>query len=381
MIKFKLSCSENCYLQNNRTHIQKNPVYLSDKLKISNVIFCFTYHKSVMTSKEIKKIFNRFNEMSIMIIGDVMIDSYLWGRVERISPEAPIPIVYVTKRENRPGGAANVALNVQALGARPILCSVIGNDQQKDLYMQLMREKGMDTGGILSMDDRTTTVKTRILGSNQQLMRVDEENNEKINKNTEKKFIDIIRSIISSVKTDAIIFEDYDKGVITSKIVSEVLEMADKKGIPVTADPKKRNFSHYRNIDLFTPNLQELSEGLKMDIPRYDMEAISQAALKLQDINNIRYLLVTLSEMGIYLTSNGRGKLIPAEILDIADVSGAGDTVISVATACLTAGMEPEELAMVANLAGGLVCDKLGVVPVDKQLLMEETLALFKKGS
>ena len=334
-----------------------------------------------MTSKEIKKIFNRFNEMSIMIIGDVMIDSYLWGRVERISPEAPIPIVYVTKRENRPGGAANVALNVQALGAKPILCSVIGNDERKDLYMELMREKGMDTGGILSMDDRTTTVKTRILGSNQQLMRVDEENNEKINKNTEKKFIDLIRSIISSVKTDAIIFEDYDKGVITSKIVSEVLEMAGKKGIPVTADPKKRNFSHYRNIDLFTPNLQELSEGLKMDIPRYDMEVISQAALKLQDINNIRYLLVTLSEMGIYLTSNGRGKLIPAEILDIADVSGAGDTVISVATACLAAGMEPEKLAMMANLAGGLVCDKLGVVPVDKQMLMEETLALFKKDS
>ena len=332
-----------------------------------------------MTSKEIKNIFNRFNGMNIMIIGDVMIDSYLWGRVERISPEAPIPIVYVTKRENRPGGAANVALNVQALGARPILCSIIGNDERKDLYMELMREKGLDERGILTLEDRTTTVKTRIIGSNQQLLRVDEESNEKIHKNAEKEFIDLIRSIFSTVRTDAIIFEDYDKGVITSKIVNEVLEMAGKKGIPVTADPKKRNFSYYRNIDLFTPNLTEMSEGLKIDIPRNDMEAISRAALRLQEMNIIRYLLVTLSEMGIYLTYNGKGKLIPAEIVDIADVSGAGDTVISVATACLAAGMEPEKLAMVANLAGGLVCDKLGVVPVDKQMLMEETLALFKK--
>lgn len=322
--------------------------------------------------------FSRFKDLNIMIIGDVMIDSYLWGKVERISPEAPIPIVSVTKRESRLGGAANVALNIQSLGANPVLCSVTGNDDRRDMFLQLMKEKGMDTSGILTGDDRKTTVKTRVIGSTQQLLRVDEENSEKIGRTSEKHFIENILKILSSRKIDAVIFEDYDKGVITPAVINETVEAAGKKKIPVTADPKKRNFSHYRGLDLFTPNLKELAEGLRTDISKGDIESISQAAARLQESATIKYLMVTLSEMGIYLRYKKKGKLIPTEVRGIADVSGAGDTVISVATACLAAGAGPEEMTVIANLAGGLVCGKVGVVPIDREHLLDETLLLFK---
>jgi D-glycero-beta-D-manno-heptose-7-phosphate kinase len=325
----------------------------------------------------IKKIFDQFNSMTIMVIGDVMIDAYMWGKVERISPEAPIPIVSVSKKENRPGGAANVALNIQSMGARPVLCSIIGSDPQGDLYLRLMREKKMETAGIMVRDDRTTTVKTRIIGSKQQLLRVDEENNSIICEDAGSDFITHIGNLINTQKPDAIIFEDYDKGVITPDVITRVLAMAHEKGIPVSADPKKRNFNHYRNIDLFTPNLRELSEGLLIDIPKSDIGMISRGAGQLQQANGIKYLMVTLSELGIYLHHDGRGQLVPAEARDIADVSGAGDTVISVATVCLAAGMDPGQLTRVANLAGGLVCGKIGVVPVDKQQLLNEALRIF----
>ncbi len=332
-----------------------------------------------MTKKEIQEVFDRFGKLNIMIIGDVMIDSYMWGSVDRISPEAPIPIVSVTKRENRPGGAANVALNIQSLGATPFLCSITGNDPGKEIFMELMREKQLSTEGILVRDDRKTTGKTRVIGNSQHLLRVDEEDNEIIGKSAEKQFITLIRSVLSSVRTDAIIFEDYDKGVITPGVIREVLSLAAEKKIFVSADPKKRNFNQYRNIDLFKPNLKEMAAGLKTELPGNKMDKISEAARKLQETGNIRYLLITLSEMGIYLRHGGEGKLFPAETLDVADVSGAGDTVISVATACMAAGMRAEETAMVANLAGGLVCGKVGVVPVDRQGLLEETLKLFSR--
>jgi D-glycero-beta-D-manno-heptose-7-phosphate kinase len=332
-----------------------------------------------VTSEEIKEMFSRFSEMNIMIIGDVMIDSYMWGRVERISPEAPIPIVTVSKRENRLGGAANVALNIQSLGARPLLCSVIGNDERKDLFMDLLMEKNMDTSGIMLSNDRVTTVKTRVIGSNQQLLRVDEENGDSISENSELEFIGLVDSLMSKFKIDAVIFEDYDKGVITPTIISKTLALAKEKGILVTADPKKRNFCNYNGIDLFTPNLKEVADGLRIDNPRGNLTAIEKAATELQEAQNIGCLLVTLAEMGIYFRCETMGSLVPAEIRDIADVSGAGDTVISVATTCMVAGAGPEITTIVANLAGGLVCEKVGVVPINKKLLLKETLELFNR--
>jgi D-glycero-beta-D-manno-heptose-7-phosphate kinase len=330
-----------------------------------------------VTAKEIQQVFDRINGMKIMVIGDVMVDSYYWGRVERISPEAPIPVVSVTRKENRPGGAANVALNLQSLGAVPHLCSVIGDDPGKDVFMELLKQNHLPAGGILVNRKRKTTGKTRIIGSNQHLLRVDEEENGTIDTDTEEQFIDLIRSVISSVRIEAVIFEDYDKGVITPGVINTVRSIAAEKRIIVSADPKKRNFQLYRNIDLFKPNLKEMAEGMKMDTDRSDLAAISEAARRLQESASIRYLLITLSEMGIYLRHDGKGNLFPAEKRDIADVSGAGDTVISVATACLAAGAEPENAAIMANLAGGLVCGKVGVVPVDRGQLLEETLKYF----
>jgi D-glycero-beta-D-manno-heptose-7-phosphate kinase len=335
------------------------------------------YYQDKVSGSEIREMFDRFRGLKIMIIGDVMIDAYMWGKVERISPEAPIPIVSVSKRESRPGGAANVALNVRSLGATPLLCSVIGNDAKKDVFMELMLDIGMDTSGIMVSDGRKTTQKTRIISSNQQLLRVDEENNEPIGRTIEEQFNTMVENLFSTHKIDAVIFEDYDKGVITPLIIEKTLISAKKRGIPVTADPKKRNFCNYTNIDLFTPNLKEMADGLKMDIPGKDFGIIAQAAHTLQEMNNIRYLLVTLSEMGIYLRHAGKGTLVPTEVRDIADVSGAGDTVISVATACLATGACPGIITMVANLAGGLVCEKVGVVPIDRIMLLEETMHLF----
>ncbi len=334
-----------------------------------------------VNSKEIKQVFNRFNGMNIVIIGDVMVDSYMWGRVDRISPEAPIPIVSANKREDRPGGAANVALNVQALGANPILCSVTGDDTHRQLFLELMEEKRLDSSGILADSNRRTTVKTRIISGNQQLIRVDEEVNDKIDRPTEKKLIELIRRLLCSEKIDAVIFEDYDKGVITPSLIGEVRDITADRGILLTADPKKRNFGHYKNLDLFTPNLKELSEGLRMDIERTDLEGIEGGARKLQEANNIRYLLVTLSERGIYLRHDGEGTVVPTEVRDVADVSGAGDTVIAVATACLAAGCSARNMTMVANLAGGQVIEKVGVIPVNKEHLLQETLALFARRS
>lgn len=335
------------------------------------------YYLCFVNSREIKQIFSRFDGMKILIIGDVMLDSYMWGSVERISPEAPIPIVSVSKKENRPGGAANVALNVQSLGATPLLFSVTGNDSENELFLRIMETKGLDTSGILPDLQRKTTVKTRVISSNQQLLRIDEELSEKIGRSTERKLLEMIRGRIMSEKIDAIIFEDYDKGVITPSIISEVTVMAGEKTIPVAADPKKRNFGHYKNLDLFTPNLKELSEGLRMDIDRNDLESIERGARRLQEGSRIRNLMVTLSEKGIYLRHNDGGLLVPTEVRDVADVSGAGDTVIAVAAACLATGCGPRHMAMIANLAGGQVCEKVGVVPVNRKQLIEETLALF----
>jgi D-glycero-beta-D-manno-heptose-7-phosphate kinase len=330
-----------------------------------------------VTTKKIHEVFDRINGMNIMVIGDVMVDSYFWGKVDRISPEAPIPVVSVTRKENRPGGAANVALNLQSLGAVAHLCSVVGNDAGKDVFMNLMGQNQLPAGGILVSGNRKTTVKTRIIGSNQHLLRVDEEENGMIDADTEQQFIDLVRSVLSSVKIEAVIFEDYDKGVITPRIISTVRTIAKERKIIIAADPKKRNFHLYRDIDLFKPNLKEMADGMKMDTERTDLAAISEAARRLQESANIRYLVITLSEMGIFLRHGGEGSIFPAAKLDIADVSGAGDTVISVATSCLAAGAGPENAAVMANLAGGLVCGRVGVVPVERDKLIEETLRYF----
>jgi len=326
---------------------------------------------------DIKSIFDSFNQFNILIIGDVMIDSYMWGKVNRISPEAPVPIIMSTKQENRLGGAANVALNVQALGANPILCSVIGKDAKSKTFYSLLKKRKLTDEGIFEDDSRKTTVKTRIIADNQQLLRVDEEMDKELTKETETKFINHILTILSDQPINAIIFEDYDKGCITPELIRSIVEFANKKNIPTLVDPKKRNFMEYKNVTLFKPNFKELVEGSKIDIPKGDFDGIFKASQKLHNELKSKYLLITLSELGVFISYNGSFKTIPAEIRDIADVSGAGDTLIGTASLCLAAKLDPELIAGISNLAGGLVCEKVGVVPINKDQLLEESLEKF----
>jgi D-glycero-beta-D-manno-heptose-7-phosphate kinase len=326
--------------------------------------------------EQIQKIFESFNGKHILVIGDVMIDTYLQGKVNRISPEAPVPIVTIEKKERRLGGAANVALNLQALGATPILCSVIGVDYDGEQFLDLMKKQKLNPKLILKSRDRVTTNKTRIIGNNYQMLRVDEEDDYNISIKETDTLLQFISFLILTDPIDAIIFEDYDKGVITTRLIQKVVELANKKGIPTIADPKKKNFNHYKGITLFKPNLKELKEGTKSEINVNNQKDFEKAVNSLRIKLKATTALITLSERGIYTNSRLVKALIPAHIRNIADVSGAGDTVVSVAALCLACEMHPIAIASIANLAGGLVCEQVGVMPVNKEALLIETLQL-----
>lgn len=326
--------------------------------------------------KNISETIDSFSRHNVLIIGDVMIDSYLWGKVERISPEAPVPVLTWTGQENRLGGAANVALNIQALGAKPILCSVIGSDDRAKLFYDLLEEQGMTRAGILEDSSRMTTIKTRMLSTNQQLLRVDREIDKPLAPALEGQFISHIEKVISENTISVIIFQDYDKGSITPEIIKSITKTAKSKNIPVLVDPKKRNFLAYDGATLFKPNFKELVEGLKVEASKGDVNSLYQAAMKLHSEKNIEMVMITLSEAGVFMSNGKDYKVIPAHIRTIADVSGAGDTVISVASLCLASGLDPFATAAIANTAGGLVCEKVGVVPIDKELLKTEASKL-----
>lgn len=327
-------------------------------------------------SEYLINIFDSFNDQNVLIIGDVMIDSYLWGNVERISPEAPVPILNIKKKESRLGGAANVALNVKSLGANPILCSVIGKDQQQQLFNTLLKESNLTDIGIISSEERITSVKTRLIGHHQHLFRIDEEDDSPLNEKLTAQLLQRILEIINSQNISVIIFEDYDKGVIQQRIIDTVVAEANNKNIPVVVDPKKRNFLGYKNVQLFKPNIKELKEGLKVEFDHYHHPSLIDAAKKLKSTLNADMVMITLSEQGILLVDDHESKISPAHIRSISDVSGAGDTVISVAALGLAAGMSPIEFSELANLAGGLVCEKVGVVPIDKNELLNEAILL-----
>lgn len=324
----------------------------------------------------IQQIFKSFNKLNVLIIGDVMIDAYMWGNVNRISPEAPVPIVAVNKKENRLGGAANVALNIQAMGANAILCSVIGDDDGSKLFMQLLKEQKLSSQGILKSKKRTTTVKTRVIAGNHQMLRVDDEIENGIDKKENDALSGQIKKLIVSEKVDVIIFEDYDKGCITSELIKDTVSFAKQKNIPTVVDPKKKNFMSYCGVTLFKPNLKELKEGLKIEFNHHDIKELEKTVADFIKKQHINTALITLSEKGIYTHSSKTKAMIPAHIRSIADVSGAGDTVISVAALCLALNLSPVHTATLANLAGGLVCEKVGVVPIDKKQLLEEAMKL-----
>lgn len=327
-----------------------------------------------MNKQDITSLFNNFNKLNVLIIGDVMIDAYYFGKVDRISPEAPVPVVSVQRKENRLGGAANVALNIQELGANPILCSVIGNDDDAIIFDMLLTSKKLSNQGIIKSNNRITTVKTRIIGNNHQMLRVDAEIDNNLSVDDEDGFIAKIKSIVKTQKIDAVIFEDYDKGVITTRVIDEIVEVCNEKNIPTTVDPKKRNFLHYHNVLLFKPNLKELKDGLNIEINPKELENITTAVAQLNNQLNNKITFITLSEHGVYIANQNKQHHEKAHIRNISDVSGAGDTVISVATLCLALKQPIEIIAALSNLAGGIVCEKVGVVPIQKEELLAEAL-------
>lgn len=346
----------------------------------SNSLILLTLDRTRMTKEYFIKLFETFNDLNVLIIGDVMVDSYLWGKVERISPEAPVPVVSVSKRENRLGGAANVALNVKAMGANPILCSVVGGDQKGTEFVGLLEEQGMETLGIIKSKDRLTTTKFRVIGNKVQMLRVDEESEKPLMEEEQIALIERFKKVLNEYIIDVIIFQDYDKGVISEEVIEMVVEIAMKKNIPVAVDPKKRNFAAYKNVTLFKPNLKELKEGLKIDFDHKSNEGLKKAVSGLKALLNSKIVLLTMSEDGVFIDYENNGEksthIFPSIVRSISDVSGAGDTVISVASLCLAVKTDPLILAAVSNLAGGLVCEKVGVVPVDRQQLLNETIKL-----
>jgi D-glycero-beta-D-manno-heptose-7-phosphate kinase len=336
-----------------------------------------------MTKQEIIKNFDAFNKLNVLIIGDVMVDSYLWGNVSRISPEAPVPIVAVSKRENRLGGAANVVLNIQSLGAKPIICSVIGIDSKGDDFIKLLKQQRISSDAIIRSKNRITTTKFRVIGNKMQMLRVDEETEKDITATETRQLLEIIGKKITGKGVDVIIFEDYDKGVITPTLIAAVVKLAGKHKIPIVVDPKKKNFLQYKGVTLFKPNLKELKEGLKLDHPPSDKKELEEISKKLHKELGVKYVLATLSDAGIFISikkqQGNAGFQIPAHIRKISDVSGAGDTVVSTAALCVALNFSPEMIAQLANIAGGLVCEEVGVAPINKARLLREVIALLAK--
>lgn len=322
-----------------------------------------------------KAIFEQFKNLKVIVIGDVMIDAYVYGRVNRISPEAPVPVVNVTHTEKRLGGAGNVALNVKALGATPILVSAIGDDDEGSMLMSLMDDKMLRTDGLIAMKNRVTTVKQRVLSGSQHLLRIDNEQTNEISIEEENKIFSIVKRNLKNI--DTIIFEDYDKGSLTESLIQKVIHLANSHGIPTVVDPKKKHFLSYKGCSLFKPNLKELKEGLQIDIDDKDQQQIIEMLFKLQEIMPVSMALVTLSEKGVLATDYRSTFHYPAHRREISDVSGAGDTVISVAALALASDLALADVAKVANLAGGLVCEHLGVVPIDTLRLLTEAERLY----
>lgn len=316
------------------------------------------------------QIFDAFAQLRVLIVGDVMIDSYIFGKVERISPEAPIPVVNVKRKEIRLGGAGNVAMNIKSLGGTAILCSVVGNDSDANDLVKLLIDNDLPTEGIIKSNERITTVKQRVLAGSQHVVRIDSEMNGLINADERFQFIKKAKLLAESC--DVIIFEDYDKGALDAESIQAIVAFAKSKGIPTIVDPKKRNFLHYQGTDIFKPNLKELKEGLKIDFDSKNLDEIRAAVASAKLTLGVKGVFLTLSENGVFIDFAGETHHIAAHLRSITDVSGAGDTVVSIAAMCLALQLTPKVIAEMSNLGGGLVCEYMGVVPIEKEKLKAE---------
>ncbi|MBX2931436.1 MAG: carbohydrate kinase [Chitinophagaceae bacterium] len=323
-------------------------------------------------------LFNDIKKIKVAIIGDVMLDTYMWGNVERVSPEAPVPIVALQKKEYRIGGAGNVALNTIALNAATHIFSVIGNDDDANTLIHLLQKQGINTNGIIQSDKRITTNKIRVIARNQQMMRLDTEITNDITIEEEKKLIENIETYITTLNPDVIIFEDYNKGVLTSTVIQTVIQLCKKNKVLTTVDPKRKNFFEYKEVDIFKPNLKEVKEALHILIDDVNKENLQTIHQQLQATLQHHTSLITLSEKGIFYQTNSSAHILPAYIRSIADVSGAGDTVIAVISLIYAATKNIQLSAQIANIAGGLVCEEVGTVAINKENLEKEITILLK---
>jgi rfaE bifunctional protein kinase chain/domain len=319
----------------------------------------------------IEQIIEQIGQLKVAVIGDVMIDRYIEGKIERISPEAPVPVLNFESEENRLGGAANVALNLQSMGAEVFICSVIGDDDNGEELLKILSKRNFSTNHIIKSTERQTTVKTRVIAANQHILRVDREDTEDLNNTETSKLLDVVISLIRNNKIDIILLQDYNKGVLTNNVIENTLKIARTNNIITAVDPKKKNFLTFENVNLFKPNLSEVRSQLPFEI-KPTIEDLDKADSYLRSKLSHKISLITLSEHGVYLSDGENSMICPTQVRSIVDVCGAGDTVISVASLVLSLENDLSNLGFIANLAGGQVCEKVGVVPIDKNLLVEE---------
>ncbi len=333
----------------------------------------------MMDQQAFEALFGSFSHTKIGVVGDIMLDTYWWGSVDRISPEAPVPIVSLQRKETRVGGAANVALNLRSLGAPTTLFAVIGKDVEGQELHKLLNEEGINTNYIHESATRVTTNKVRVMGRNQQMMRLDHEHTNDITDIESEQLLANFYAYVEAEKPSLIILEDYNKGVLTPKVIAAVIAHCNEKGIPTAVDPKQKNFLAFQGCTIFKPNLKEVKEGLKIEIPSINTANLTSVheALKVHLKHVISF--ITLSEHGVYFGNEATHKLIPTHIRNIADVSGAGDTVIAVASLTYASTKNMELAAELANIAGGLVCELVGTAPIDKKTLEAEVKKLLVK--
>lgn len=306
-----------------------------------------------------------FNNVRVLVIGDIILDHYMFGQIHRISPEAPVPIVDIEYEENRLGGAANVALNLSELGAKPTLMSVIGDDKSGRTVFELLKKNQIHHDYIITSKSRTTSHKTRIYDDERQVVRFDQEDDSDLSTELEAQLINDFDELIRETKFHAIILQDYNKGVLTKKFIKHVLLQTTKRNIPVAVDPKEYNFFEYQQIDLFKPNIKELAEALQIKIDPKSITSLRKAAEELKKKNRFDNLLLTLGANGVFVyTKDGSSFVVPARPIKTADVSGAGDTVISIATLCFVKDFPWKKMAQLSNAAAGKVCRKVGIAPI-----------------
>ncbi len=320
------------------------------------------------TNSRLQTLFENLSGKRVAVIGDLMVDRYFWGSVSRISPEAPVPVVEVESESTRLGGAANVANNIASLGGTPFMVGVVGDDDSGKALSAIVKECGFPNDGILVDSSRPTTVKTRVIAHHQHVVRVDREMKHDIGEGVQSRLLDVLRRNAGTL--DAIIIEDYNKGVVVRSLIKELVEFARKNKIIITVDPKFNNFFEYKQVTVFKPNRKETEEALGMRLD--DQSSVEQAGRTLLKRLEAQNVLLTLGERGMTLIEGG-GQMthVPTAARKVADVSGAGDTVISTLTMMLAAGGSIREASMLANVAGGVVCGEVGIVPIDAVVLRQ----------